>query len=224
MDAIVRPASGEDTAALVPVVAEALTTGGLGVWLVPDAADRGEVLRRYARFVLERGLAHGRVDTTDDRCAVAVWYARLRPPPPSSVWCYDLHRLLGPYAPRAALLHAYVDAVPPDTPHHYLALFATRPGREAAASELLAGYHRVLDVDGLPAYAEVASDRPREGVFARLGYEPRSPILLKPGGPVLWRMVRRPAGERLGGLPRRVRLYRCATPFRGRVIPAPRSP
>ncbi|MER7457302.1 N-acetyltransferase [Micromonospora sp. NPDC126480] len=227
IDAIVRRASGEDTAVLVPVVADALMAGGLGVWLVPDAADRDEVLCRYARFVLKRGLAHGRVDTTVDRSAVAVWYAPLRPPPPSSVlWRYELHRLLGPYAPRFALLHAYRDAAHPHTPHHYLAQVAARPGRDAAAAVLLDSHHRVLDGGGLAAYAEVCGDRPREGLLARLGYVPRSPILLEPGGPALWRMWRPAAGGGyLDSLPRRIRLGPAVTPRASRVMPvSPRSP
>ncbi|GAA2221394.1 N-acetyltransferase [Micromonospora olivasterospora] len=227
MDTGVRRATGEDVAALAPVIADTLAAGRLGAWLVPDAAERPGVVRRYAQFALRRGLAHGQVDTTDDRSAVTVWYPRLEPAPPAAEWMYDLHSLLGPHAARFALLHAYVDAVLPHTPHHYLAHLAVCPGQGAAGEALLASYHRVADAAGLPSYAEVCSDRPRDGLLTRLGYEPRSPILLEPGGPALWRMWRPPSGGgRPGGLPRRVRLHRTATPFRGRAIPAtpPRSP
>ncbi|WP_416905560.1 N-acetyltransferase [Micromonospora echinospora] len=220
MDTVIRRATGEDLNVLAPVIAGALAAGRLGAWLVPDAAERADVLRRYAEFVLARGLVHGQVDTTDDRSAVAVWYSRLEPSPPSVAWMYDLRRLLGPYAARFSLLHACVDAVLPHVPHSYLAHIAVRPGRGEAGRALLASYHRVVEAAGLPSYAEVCSDRPRDGLFARLGYEARSPILLEPGGPALWRMWRPPSGGgRAGGLPRRVRLQRAATPFRGRIIP-----
>ncbi|MFG2059401.1 N-acetyltransferase [Micromonospora sp. NPDC048930] len=227
IDTTVRRATGEDLAALSTVVADALMAHAVGAWLVPDAAERPEVLYRYADLVVTHGLEYGQVDTTDDYAAVAVWYAQLEPPPPAAGWVFDLHRLLGRHAARFALLHAYVDAVHPHTPHHYLAQIAARSGQDAAANALLTDHHRLLDADGLPSCAEVDSDRPRDSLLARLGYQQRSPVLLEPGGPVLWRMWRPPpGGDQPGGLPRRVRLSRSATPFRGRVMPAasPRSP
>lgn len=207
MDTVVRSATGGDIDVPAPLIASALAAGRLGAWLVPDVADRADVLYRYAEFVLARGLVHGRVDTTDDRSAVAVWYSRPEPSPPSVAWMYDLRRLLGPHVGRFSLLHACVDAVLPHVPHHYLAHVVVPFGWAEAGRALLASYHRVVEAAGLPSYAEVCSDRPRNGLLARLGYEPRSPILLEPGGPALWRMWRPPLGDgRPGGLPRRVRL------------------
>ncbi|WP_433532342.1 N-acetyltransferase [Micromonospora sp. CA-263727] len=217
----VRRATEEDVVGLSDVVAEALATERLGAWLVSDAAERLDVLRRYSRFVLTRGLEYGQVDTIDDHAAVTVWFARREPLPPSAEWAHDLHRLLGAHAARFALLHSYVDAVVPYIPHHHLAQVAARAGQSVAARALLASYHRALDADGLPAYAEISSDQPQDGLLGRLGYQPRSPILLDPGGPMIWRMWRpRPGGGQFGGLPRRVRLYRTATPFQGQLIPA----
>lgn len=232
MDTAVRCATNEDVDAMSPVVADALMAQPLGVWLVPDVAKRPVVVRRYARLVLMQGLAHGRVDMTDDGAAVAVWYSRLEPPSPAAPWMYDLHRLLGPHAARFALLHAYVDGLRPHRPHHQLAHVAVRPGHEDAARALLAAHHRTLDLAGLPSCAEYSSDRPRDGLLARVGYQPRSPVLLPSGGPALWRMWRphpddeQPCGRSGGGLPRRVRLDRTAIPFLGRVLPAakPRFP
>ncbi|MFI7578326.1 N-acetyltransferase [Micromonospora sp. NPDC049497] len=208
-------------------MADALMPRPLSTWLVPDAAERHDVLRHWAHMVLTQGLAHGQVDTTDDHTAVTVWYLRREPPPLAAVWMYDLHRLLGPHAPRFALLHAYLDAVLPHPPHHYLAHVAARPEHGAAERALLVNHHRRLEAEGLPAYTEISSCRPRGSVFADLGYEPRSPIRLQPGGPVLWRMWRPPLGRRPpGGLPRRVRLHRTATSLRPQIIRAapPRSP
>ncbi|SIM53073.1 N-acetyltransferase [Micromonospora cremea] len=227
VEAAVRPAVEEDFPALSTVMADAFVARPIGAWLVPDVAERPALLHRYAHLVLTHGFEHGQVDTTDDLAAVTVWYRRLEPAPPAATWMYDLDRLLGPHAPRFALLHAYVDAVLPHTPHHHLAHVAARPGQGGAARALLVSHHLRLDAEGLPAYTEISSTRPREDLFAWLGYEPRSPILLEPGGPALWRMWRPQPGERLpGGLPRRVRLHRSATPFRGRVAAAaaPRFP
>ncbi|MEU8159471.1 N-acetyltransferase [Micromonospora parva] len=226
METAVRRATGEDVDALSSVMADALMAQPMGVWLVPDVADRAVVLRRWARLVLLQGLERGRVDTTDDRATVAVWHARLEPPPPAAAWVYDLHRLLGPHAARFALLHACVDGLRPHRPHHQLAHVAARPGYEDAVRALLAAHHQTLDLAGLPSCAEYSGDQPGDGLLARVGYQPRSPVLLAPGGPALWRMWRpqpcdeQPCGSAGGGLPRRVRLDRTATPFLGRVIPA----
>ncbi|MFY1585402.1 N-acetyltransferase [Micromonospora sp. WMMD734] len=227
MRVVVCRASEGDLDVLSPLVAESLSAGPVGGWLVPDATERSEVLGRYARLLLSWGLEHGQVDTTGDRSVVAVWRRRLEVPVPSAAWMYDLHRVLGPYASRFALWHAYLDAVVPHVPHAYLAHLATRPGHDDTVRALLTAHHRALDAEGLPAYAEVPGGRPREGLLAALGYEPRSPILLEPGGPALWRMWRPgpDSGRSCGGLPPRARLRRGMTPLRGRLLPAPpRSP
>ncbi|WKU03931.1 N-acetyltransferase [Micromonospora sp. HUAS LYJ1] len=216
-----------DRDVLSPLVAESLSAGPVGGWLVPDVTERPEVLGRYARLLVSWGLEHGEVGTTGDRSVVAVWHRRLEVPVSSAAWMYDLHRVLGRHASRFALWHAYVDAVVPQVPHAYLAHLAARPGGDEAARALLTAHHRVLDGEGLPAYAEVSGGRPREGLLAGLGYEPRSPILLEPDGPALWRMWRPgpDSGRACGGLPPRVRLRRGVTPVRGRLVPVPpRSP
>ncbi|MFI5950419.1 N-acetyltransferase [Micromonospora chalcea] len=211
-DEAVFCATGDDVPVLAALLVQNLSAGSLGTWLVPDAAVRDRALRRYAEFVLMYAVQHGRVDTTEDRAAVAVWFSRLEPPPTGAGWGCELRRLLGPFAARFAVLHAVV----PRTPHHYLAQFAARPGEAAAARALLAGSHRVVDAERLPAYTQVWGSEPGESLFGRLGYLPRSPLLLGSGGPVLWRMYRpRRGGERRDGLPRRVRLHRAAAASAG---------
>ncbi|MFG3423246.1 N-acetyltransferase [Micromonospora sp. NPDC048063] len=213
----VRRAGSGDARVLAAVLTDALVDGTVAAWLVPDPARRRSVLLRYFLFVLLHGLEHGQVDTTDNLSAVAVWYPRISPSR-SSVELFGA---------RFGLLRACANGVLPHTPHHYLAHLAARPGQDGASRALLSSYHRVLDSEGLPAYSEISSDQPRDSVLAQLGYQPRSPVLLEPGGPVLWRMWRsQPDGAQLGGLPRRVRLRRIATPFLGGVMPAasPRSP
>ena len=200
-----RRATGGDLAALTELLAAELAAGRLGAWLVPDVADRRAILPAYARFVLAHGLAHGQVDTTDDRTAVAVWYPRLGSPPSSAAMLFGLYRTLGPHAARFALLRSWTDAVHPHTPHHYLAHVA---GNEGASGELLAAHHRLLDPHRLPSYAEIVTDRPRDGLLARLGYTPRTPVLLDGDGPALWRMWRTVTHDHRDGMPRRVRVHR----------------
>ncbi|WFE93551.1 N-acetyltransferase [Micromonospora sp. WMMD987] len=217
---VVCRASEVDLDVLSSLVAESLSVGPVGGWLVPEATERPQVLWRYARLLVSWGLRHGQVDTTGDRSVVAVWFRRVEVPVPSAGWMYDLHRTLGAYASRFALWHAYLDAVVPPVPHAYLAHLAICPGREDAVRVLLAACHRVLDIEGLPAFAECLGGRPREGVLAGCGYAPRLPIGLEPGGPALWRMWRPApdAGRSCGGFPPRVRLRRGVTLLRGRRV------
>ncbi|WP_433532229.1 N-acetyltransferase [Micromonospora sp. CA-263727] len=225
-----RPAHGGDAAALATLLAEQLHRQRLGAWLVPDPAERRAALHSYTRLVVAHGLAHGQVDTTDDHAAVAIWH--VRPAATSTAGNDDLPRL-GAHQGRFALLHTYIETVHLDTPHHHLAHLAVRADRHGAAAghALLAHHHRRTDEQGLPSYADVSTDRPRDGLLGRLGYLPRAPILLEPGGPVLWRMWRLPQVARNthpdgAELPRRIRVHRAATPFRGAVLftAAPRSP
>ncbi|MBO4161439.1 N-acetyltransferase [Micromonospora sp. MMS20-R2-23] len=220
---MVRQASGVDLDVLSVLVAEAFSASPVGVWLAPDATDRPLVLGRYARLLVSWGLEHGQVDTTGDGSVVAVWHRRPEVPVPSAAWMYDLHRVLGPHASRFALWHAYLDAVVPHVPHAHLAHLAARPGHDDTARALLTAHHQVLDTEGLPAYAQLPGGRPRESLLAGLGYEPRSPILLEPDGPALWRMWRPSPGNgrSCGGLPPRARLRRGITPLRGRLLPTP---
>ncbi len=211
IDTAARRATGPDLPALATLLASTLQAGRLGAWLVPDPTQRRTVLHTYARLVLAHAMAHGRIDTTEDGTAMAAWHPRLRPPPPYATILFGLYRALGPHAARFALLHSWTDAVHPPTPHHHLAHTA---GDDRAVGALLAAHHRVLDPHRLPSYAEAVTDRPRDGLLARLGYAPRTPVLLEPGGPVLWRMWRTPPHDQPPGghdgdaMPHRVRVHR----------------
>ncbi|MFI6132728.1 N-acetyltransferase [Micromonospora sp. NPDC051141] len=212
-------ATEDDIPELAALLACTLSAGALGAWLVPDAGVRDRALRSYAEFVLMQAVQHGRVDTTEDRAAVAVWFSRLEFPAAGGGWTYELRRVLGPMAARIAVLHA----VAPHTPHHYLAQIANRPGQGAAAKAVLEHCHQAVDAEGLPAYAQVCSSEPRESLLGQLGYVPRSPVLLGSGGPVLWRMWRRlPTSEQDRLLPRRTRLHRAA-PCSGDLISVDRN-
>ncbi|WP_433532987.1 N-acetyltransferase [Micromonospora sp. CA-263727] len=225
IDPAARRATGQDLPALTALLTGTWQAGRIGAWLVPDTTHRRRLLHTYARLVLAHAMAHGRIDTSEDGTAVAVWYPRLRPPPPCATLVFGLYRSLGPHATRFALLHHWTDALHPHTPHHYLAHTA---GDQDAVGVLLAAQHRALDPHRLPSYAELVTDRPRAGLLARLGYAPRTPVRLAPGGPVLWRMVRTPPGGRSpdelpdGGMPRRVRAHRI--PVRRPVLPAAARP
>ncbi|MEU9505384.1 GNAT family N-acetyltransferase [Micromonospora sp. NPDC048170] len=212
----VRRATIGDSDRLAALLAEALMDASVGAWLVPDKAERRPVLERYCRFAVEHGLEYGSVDTTDDVAAVAIWYPRIKPMPQlSRLLNSDLRRLVGAYVERFELLHVSTASVHPFVPHHCLAHLAvgSRHRGRGLGSRLLMSHQRVLDEVGLPAYTESTIERHRTGLYARLGYTPRCPVLLPLAGLALWRMWRQPA-TRAGAtgldalLPRRVRAHR----------------
>ncbi|MET8912451.1 hypothetical protein [Micromonospora sp. NPDC004551] len=71
-DLTVQPATADDVPALLPMLAQAFSTGTVAEWAVPEPADRLQVFTGYFRFMLALGLRHGRVDTTHDLSGVAI--------------------------------------------------------------------------------------------------------------------------------------------------------
>jgi GNAT superfamily N-acetyltransferase len=187
----VRRATHDDAATLTAVLAEAFLPGPVGDWLIPNLTHRRTIYHRYFSLMLHRGLQHGHVDTTTDLSAVAIWYDRTQPPPPSSA-DYDLTQATGIYTPRFALLDATFEADHPREPHHYLAFVAVDPNlhRTGIGTALLTAHHGLLDHTGTPAYLEASNERNRD-LYLRLGYTPRTPITM-PNGPTLWPMWRPP--------------------------------
>ncbi|AXO37827.1 GNAT family N-acetyltransferase [Micromonospora sp. B006] len=192
----IRRATPADIDPLVSVLVDAFFDGPVADWLVPDHDDRRAVYRRYFTLVLRHGLTHGHVDTTTDRSAVAIWYARPVPPPAAPPEHQAaVEAATGPYAPKFTLLEAMFDVFHPREPHHYLAYVAVSPDEQSSGvgTALLDSYHRRLDALGLPAYLEASNMRNRR-LYLRLGYRAGPPLILPISGPTIWRMWRGPAG------------------------------
>ncbi|MGC4771558.1 GNAT family N-acetyltransferase [Micromonospora sp. DT44] len=196
----VRRATDDDATALSTVLAEAFLPGPIGDWLIPNLTHRRTIYHRYFALMLHRGLHHGHVATTTDLSAVAIWYDRTQPPPPSSS-DYDLAQTTGIYAHRFSLLDATFEAAHPHEAHHYLAFVAVDPTRQGhgIGSALLAAYHTTLDRTNTPAYLEASNERNRN-LYLRLGYTLRIPIVLPGDGPTLWPMWRPPTPSQQAGI------------------------
>lgn len=132
----IRRATPADTGPLVSVLVDAFFDGPVADWLVPDHDDRRAVYRRYFALVLRHGLAHGHVDTTTDRSAVAIWYARPEPPPSAPPEHQAaLEAATGPYAPKFTLLEAMFDAFHPANRTTTSRTWRSAPTNRAPASE-----------------------------------------------------------------------------------------
>ncbi|MFG1888127.1 GNAT family N-acetyltransferase [Micromonospora sp. NPDC049051] len=188
----VRRATPDDAGPLITVLVEAFLDGPVADWLVPDLNDRRTVYFRYFKHVLHHGLRYGRVDTTSDLSAVAIWYTRDEVPLLASTdHYYVVEKATGKYAPKFLLLDAIFETHHPHAPHDYLAYVAVDPRRQSrgVGSALLTTAHQTLDAANRAAYLEASNTRSRD-LYLRLGYRQGAPIHLPTQGPLIWRMWR----------------------------------
>ncbi|OKI49344.1 GNAT family N-acetyltransferase [Micromonospora sp. CB01531] len=168
----VRRATPPDARQLLPVLVDAFLDGPVADWLIPNRTERRVVYYRYFRMMLDLGLRDGRVDTTTNLSAVAIWYRRDETPAADPALQDRLEQATGKYAPKFQLLDALFEAKHPRMPHEYLAYLAVDPewqGR-GVGSMLLDHAHKALDAKGQPAYLEASNTRNRD-LYLRHGYQ-----------------------------------------------------
>jgi GNAT superfamily N-acetyltransferase len=161
---------------------------------VPDELQRLRMFPSYFAIFLEHALAHGAVDITAGRDAVAAWLPHTgAPPPPPDDYDRRLADVAGGWLNRFTVFDALLEEHHPDRPHHYLALLAVRPDRQGQGlgTALLEEHHAHLDETGLPAYLE-ASSRASRALYLRHGYVPHGHPLVLPNGPLLYPLLRHP--------------------------------
>lgn len=187
-------AESADLEALSQVVADAFHDLDPSRWLIADQAVRRKVFPGYFRLYVEHAMAHGVVQTTDDRAAVALWLPDDgdEADPPAH---YDarLRAATGRWIERfLAFDQALEERHPSGVVHHHLALLAVRPDRQGrgTGTALLRSYHDFLDRDArAPAYLE-ASDLRTRRIYLRHGYADHGPPIRLPGGPMMYPMWR----------------------------------
>jgi len=188
----IRRATLDDVPALAAVMTDAFLRTPDSVWLIPDTATRRRIFARFVPRLLTFAILGGRVDTTSDCDAAAVWWN-------------TTHLDVGGYqAIIAETCHPYIDAftrlgqvlamVEPTVPHETLAYLGVAPLRQqqGIGTALLRHGHHRLDHTGTPAYLVASTARSRD-LYLRHGYQPTTdaPAHL-PGGPPLWPMHRPP--------------------------------
>lgn len=188
-DVNVRVASSQDIARLAAVIAYAFLDDMIGAWLVPNRRHRWSVLRAYGELLLRQGLTQGRVDTTRELSAVAVWHPCTQAAD-EPVDLTDLAAATGRYARRFALLHAILQTGHPMASHEHLTMLAVTPDqRHTGIGTTLLTTHRHSPAD-TPTHAH-ATGRSRS-LFRRLAYTSATPRPLPPHGPALHPMWHTP--------------------------------
>jgi GNAT superfamily N-acetyltransferase len=187
----VRDATPDEAVRVADRIAEAFTDLAAAQWLVPDQAERRDVLRGNFRIIVEHAFEYGLVNVLQDRSAVAVWiFADQHPPPPPTNYDQRLAAACGPYTDRFVALDKLFDEHHPGDPHHHLAFLAVDPAlrRTGRGTALLRHHHAQLDAGRMPGYLEASSTESRD-LYARHGYEAREPFTLPDDTP-FWPMWR----------------------------------
>lgn len=194
--AMITRAVASDAGWIAELIGRAFHPIKVARWLVPDSAERAQVLPANFRIFVDHALAHGQVHTTADLSAAAVWFPRDADPiPEPAAYQRRLAAACGQATERFQTLDALFDKHHPEAPHHHLAFLAVHPGqqRRGLGSALLAHHHAVLDDRGTAAYLEASSSESRD-LYLRHSYQVVGAPFCLPDGPPIWPMWRPPGG------------------------------
>ena len=196
---VVRKATYPEIPELAGALARAFAADPMMSWFFPGDVTRPRRLERlFGDFFLPEALAYQGAYTSEDRAGAALW----TPPGKAHMSAMDQLRLLplmarlsGRALPRTLRALAAMEASHPQEPHWYLPIMGIAPDRQGAGlgSALLQPIFDRCDRDVLPAYLEATSTRNRD-LYLRLGFAVLGQMELPGGGPVVWRMLRAPAG------------------------------
>jgi ribosomal protein S18 acetylase RimI-like enzyme len=167
-------------------------------YLVPDPAQRLNVMADFFTLLTEQAYRQGRVDVIeapdgDGFMAAAVWYDRTTDlPPPHEDDESRLVELAGPWIDRFAALDELFEKNHPTEPHWHLAFLAVHPDHQhrGLGSTLMQSVHDELDAAGIPQYLE-ATNQNNIRLYRRTGYTDMSPFEIRlPDGTPFFRMWR----------------------------------
>ncbi|MEV5695317.1 GNAT family N-acetyltransferase [Micromonospora globbae] len=195
----IRAARWADKNPVAALIADALHPSPLAAWLVPDPAQRRQVLTDVVAIWVEHAMFFGDIHLTDDLTAVTVGFHRYRPIPPPAQYRIRLTDAAADHASRFDLLDSILSLKQPTEPHYHLAFLAVHPDaqRTGLGTALLAHHRSRLDRIDLPSWTTTLTGG--EPLLARHGYTPRPSITL-PDGPTLHPM-RRNAHHGNDGIP-----------------------
>lgn len=191
----IRAARWADKEPVAALIADALHSGPLAQWLVPDPTCRRRILTDVAVIWVEHAMFFGDIQITDDLSAAAMGFHRYRSIPPPSNYRSRLADAAGPHARQFELLDQLLTQVRPTEPHYHLAVLAIPPAaqRHGIGAAMLTHHESRLDRIDMPAWTETAPNS--QDVYRRYGYLPR-PALTLPDGPVIAPLRRNPHPNR----------------------------
>jgi ribosomal protein S18 acetylase RimI-like enzyme len=192
-------------AAAVRVLTQAFMTGPIMNHLFPEERDRVEMLNWIFDISVRYCLDHGQVYSTPDVSGVACWL----PPKKTELKYFSLLRLAG--LPPFTVIGMGADGIRTalDTllsleklhkklmprPHWYLWFIGVDPDvqGQGIGSSLLEPALAQADQDGVPCYLETQTEE-NVAFYRKHGFDVIHEEQLPGGGPLIWIMVREPAG------------------------------
>ncbi|NUR58995.1 MAG: GNAT family N-acetyltransferase [Catenulispora sp.] len=184
-----------DTDVLSQVIALSFHALAPSEWLIADPAERTRIFPGYFRLYVTDAMTRGRVYTTEDRTAAALWLpgGPTADPEPAD---YDerLSAETGPHIERFRLFDAILAKHHPAAfSHDHLAILAVHPQHQnqGIGSALLQTHHERLDSRDPAgvAYLE-ASDAGTRELYLKHGYRDHGTPIELPEGPSMYPMVR----------------------------------
>jgi GNAT superfamily N-acetyltransferase len=185
----------EDLSDVCVALVQAFHDDPVAGWVIPDADQRGAVLRGRFELLVEAFLRKGEVYVLEDRSGAALVVppgVALIAEGEAEAFGERLEKVSGENAARFFELDTRKRERFPEAPCFYLALMGVIPeqqGRGLGAA-LLATVLQRCDVNRTPAYLEATSASSR-GLYERHGFERVGEIVMS-DGPSLWPMWREP--------------------------------
>lgn len=196
----VRKVTTRDHDTVSSALAAAFRDDPVFSWIFPDPARRAVMTRHFFDLTVQALAPHDDMWTTADGVVgAALWVPYGRPPmseEDGERFATTLAELAGPDAGRLLEVMALLDDGHPAEPHEYLWFVGVVPAAQGAGvgSALMAPVLDRADRAGVPAYLEATSPLNR-ALYERHGFVATAPVAVA-GGPPLWPMWRRPAGDR----------------------------
>lgn len=179
----IRPATAGDAVAVTDLIAHAFSPLAASAYLVPDPAERQQVLAGQFIIMVEHALTVGQVDVigSSTPLAAAIWFDHTAPVPPPPDYDSRLKAATGEWHSRFLHLDEILERNHPTDPHHFLLFLAVHPDHQnQGLGSALLDHHHATALDGHPAYLDAASPASRD-LYARHGYESRPPYDIAEG-------------------------------------------
>jgi len=192
----VRPAARHELKVLRDVLARSFWDDPIMAFLLPNERDRYTRLWSFYAMELLTYQRLGKVLTTDDLGAAALWAPPGRWKPTNLEVARVAHHGLRAFGPRIVdglkILEVF-DRVHPKEPHWYLGIVGADPGRQGtgAGGAVIDSVLETCDAEGVPAFLESSKER-NISYYERFGFAVTGEERLPKGGPPFWTMWREP--------------------------------
>ena len=197
MTAAIRRARENELAEVGALISYSFDHLDADAYLVPDPAQRLNVMADFFTLLTEHAQKYGRVDVIDlpdgsGLAATGVWFDYTKESPDPEGYEEKLNALAGDYIDRFVALDLLFEKHHPHEAHWHLAFLAVHPDHQhhGLGGDLMRTVHQELEAAGVPAYLEATNEN-NVRLYRRSGYADMDPFeMLLPDGTPFFRMWR----------------------------------